>query len=343
MKMISIARMGWRVFVANLTGSAVPLNIMLSVTNRCNGGCTYCRIPERGGDELSLGQIELLIDQLVAQGCQRLGIWGGEPLLREDISDIVRYAKRAGLFVTMDSNGFLLPKRQDILDSLDHLVLAFDGDEKAHDANRGKGAFQKTMPAIRLASGQIPLWSITVLTKHNMASVDYILKTAEAFGFLSTFQVLHHNAILAGDCRDIALSDKEQREVVSRIIAAKKRGAPVASSYNYLEHLLRWEDFSAPRLARPIKGVKCRAGKLFGNVDTSGAVFPCSLLVGEIPSRNFLEAGFQKAFEACDRGRCNSCIASCYTEYNYLYSLNPLTALEWTAAMIRSQARIRRD
>ena len=46
-----------------------------------------------------------LFDEIAAMGTIRIGLWGGEPLIRDDIGDILEYGKKKGFYITMDTNG----------------------------------------------------------------------------------------------------------------------------------------------------------------------------------------------------------------------------------------------
>jgi len=335
MKIGRMAKMGLAALKANTFDRRVPLNVMLAVTNRCAGNCAYCRIPQRDAGELTQAEICGIIDEISALGCQRLGLWGGEPLVRDDINDIILHAKGKGIFVTMDSNGFLLPQKTYVLRGLDHLVLALDGEEASHDANRGQGSFLKAMAAIEAAAGLVPTWTITVITKNNLGSLDFILETAEKYGMLATFQVLHHNDVLARPYADLRPPDEASRQFVRRVIERKKKGAPIASTFRYLEHLLRWPDLSVATSEAPLKSAQCWAGRLYCNVDTDGSLYPCSLMVGKGQAPNALKLGFKEAFAKLTTGGCRSCCASCFTEYNYLFSLDAQTVAAWCRSMAR--------
>ncbi|MCX5795271.1 MAG: radical SAM protein [Elusimicrobia bacterium] len=339
MKLSHIAHIGLGTLAAHISNRRVPLNLMFAATDRCVASCAYCHIPGRNKQELATADVLKLIDQAAAAGCRRFGIWGGEPLVRDDMEDIAGYAKQKGLFVTMDSNGHLLPGKISILRSLDHLMLSLDGPEAMHDLNRGPGSFRKVMAGIEAAAGRVPLWTITVLTKHNLDCLDFILETARRCGFLATFQLLHHNDAMGRNQAALLPQAADTRSFIARLIAEKKRGAPIASSVPYLEHLLRWPDFAVPMRSGPVEGaMRCWAGQLYCNVDTDGSVYPCSLLVDQMPSRNFLDGGLRRAFEfAGGQELCSSCIASCFSEYNLLFSLHPPTVLAWLSAMRRTR------
>jgi len=320
--------------VFGLLGRRRPVNVMVSVTDRCCSRCSYCQIPEQGRPDLTTDQWKDLFRQMAEAGTKRIGVWGGEPLMRKDIVELCAYAREQGMYVSLDSNGYLLPNRVEILDNIDHLVLAFDGPEEAHDCNREKDSHSKVMKAMELASGKTRLWTITVLTRNNMNQLGYIMDTALKYGFQTTFQTLHHNAKLGGDTSDMMPSADEYRDVYRRLLEMKKSGAPVANSTRYLKSLADWKDYSVTRVNEGFHGVPCRAGKMYCNIDADGKVYPCSLLIGLYPdSLNALEVSFKTAFDNTFELPCQACTASCYTEYNYLYSLRPGVALQWNKAV----------
>jgi MoaA/NifB/PqqE/SkfB family radical SAM enzyme len=285
-------------------------------------------------------EIFRLIDEMAAAGTLRLGLWGGEPLIRDDIGEIVEKAREKNFFVTMDTNGHLLPGKLDVIRKLDHVVIAYDGPEEAHESNRGRGTHKLALDAIRAASGIVRVWTITVLTKSNICAVEAILETARDEGFKATFQVLHHNDVLGSDYTDMMPSDEEVKNAIDKIIDAKKKGAPVASSMNYLNIIKNWPDLSMRTSTEVVSGRPCLAGKLYVNIDTDGNVYPCSLLVGKMPGSQALEKGFERAVNEIGVFDCKSCVASCFIEYNHLFSLHPGTVLDW-AVGIRMGGRSR--
>ncbi len=192
---------------------------MFSLTDRCMGKCVYCKISKRKSTELTLPEVCNIINEVSAMGCTRIGFWGGEPLIREDIEDILKHAKSKGVFVTLDTNGYLLEEKKEVLKYLDHLIISFDGPGKMHEANRGKGTFKKAIKALEFAAGKIPLWTITVVTKNNIEGIDYILKKAKETGFMASFQFLHHNDILGDYDLDIVPSKEECKDVVKKLIS----------------------------------------------------------------------------------------------------------------------------
>lgn len=86
------------------------LAVDILVTWRCNLRCKKCCVPKTGF-EASLQQFEELLDKLYDIGLRRIVLTGGDPLMRDDIPDIARYAKEKGFEIYLSTNGILLMDR----------------------------------------------------------------------------------------------------------------------------------------------------------------------------------------------------------------------------------------
>jgi len=333
----NIVKQGGTLLYSYLFNKRVPINVILSVTNKCNSDCKYCKIADRQTKELTTQEIFNLIDQISEAGARRIGLWGGEPLLRDDICELINYAKSKNLFVTLDSNGYLLPGKLNDLKKIDHLILPLDGPEYIHDLVRGEGSYRKTLKALNLVKGKIPTWTITVLTKYNINHLNHILQKADELKFLTTFQILHHNDYLGKNFYNLLPSDDDYRKAILFLIHAKKNNAPIASSSQYLTYLLNWPNYRKRTSIDSINGLSCLAGRFFFNVDTNGDVYPCSLLIGEMSVKNYLDVGFQEAFRSINNIPCKSCTASCYIEYSFLYSLKFGVILDWLSSFRKTK------
>ena len=328
----NIVKMASASVASRALGRRRPLNVMLAVTDRCTGSCVYCAIPQRRNSEMTLPQLKRLIEEAAELGCQRLGIWGGEPLLRDDLGEIVRHAKRHQLFVTVDTNGHLIDERFEALREVDHLNISLDGSRESHDASRGAGNFDRTLSGIMRVAGRKPFWTITVLNRTNLDQIDWLLDMAGRLGFLTTYQILHHNDLI-GRNADLRPEDAAVRETFERLIDLKRAGAPIASSIRYLEHMRDWPDYTGSRLDEYKRYPACLAGSLYCNVDVNGNLYPCSLFIDEIDAPNVVDLGFREAFRRLEPPPCKACTAACFTEYNYLYRLDWKTGLNWVRAL----------
>ncbi|HON57420.1 MAG TPA: radical SAM protein, partial [bacterium] len=330
MKLKNLLKMGWHTLTANISGHTCPLNVMISLTNRCNSRCQYCNIFNRKQRELTTTEMLALLKDLKRLGAQRIAFWGGEPLVREDIAELINFAKdECDFFLSIDTNGYLVPQKIDILKKIDVLVLSIDGPEKIHDTNREPGSFQKVIKAIETATKKMNVFTITVLTKENLQYIDYILELADKYQFSTTFQLLHHSDELASENEDNLLPLTEQyRKAIEHLITCKKRGKRIVSSFEYLNYIKNWNDYKITT-SKESFGLKCWAGKLYCNVDTDGTIYPCSVMIGKMKGLNFLDVGVKQAFDYIKNCECKACTASCFTEYNFMHSLNFKVIYNW--------------
>ncbi len=122
---------GMQVLRANLQHRyRIPLSVYLSLTDRCPNRCTYCNYYNLKDDEpeLKTSQILHLIDEMGPLLTRRLHFTGGEPLIRNDIGEVINHAKARGLFVGVSASGLLIPKKVGELKNVDIIFLSLDGD-----------------------------------------------------------------------------------------------------------------------------------------------------------------------------------------------------------------------
>ena len=134
---------------------------LLEVTMRCNLKCRYC-FANGGSEEAdpSMEEMKAAIRD-IAQKCggPLLQFSGGEPTLRDDLPELVRFAKEAGCSYTqINTNGIRLAEDPDyarrLADAgLDIVFLQFDGtDDSVYEALRGRPLLQTKLEAIRVCS-----------------------------------------------------------------------------------------------------------------------------------------------------------------------------------------------
>ena len=110
-----------------------PLALVAKLTHRCPLHCVYCSNPL----ELAKRETELptetwvrIFQEAKALGVLQVDLTGGEPLAREDVVELVRAARKAGLYVSLITSGLPLDERKlaDLVEAgADHFQLSFQG------------------------------------------------------------------------------------------------------------------------------------------------------------------------------------------------------------------------
>jgi len=124
--------------VADLRGRMLR-DLRISVTDRCNLRCTYCMPKEHFSKEhdflprseiLDLEEIALIVESLLPIGLKKVRLTGGEPLLRRDVSELVKMIRKLSqdLDVSLTTNGVLLTNiLEDLIASgLDRITISLD-------------------------------------------------------------------------------------------------------------------------------------------------------------------------------------------------------------------------
>lgn len=127
--------------------------VALEITKSCNLNCKHCYLSagEKSENELTLKEIQNLLNEIKENGGVSVAVGGGEPLMRKDCMKIIKHALSLDLLVSIGTNGTLINKN--LASELSELgikvQISLDGaTAPTHDRIRGKGAFEKTIRGI---------------------------------------------------------------------------------------------------------------------------------------------------------------------------------------------------
>ncbi|NVM52552.1 MAG: radical SAM protein [Candidatus Helarchaeota archaeon] len=173
---------------------AGPIITLWSITEECNMDCTHCYFNrDSSAHIMSFEEVCATIDQLYSAKNLVLGFSGGEPLLREDIFDIIQYASQKSMRVALASNGILITQQvaKRLKDSgAGYVQISIDGLEDIHDQIRGKGVFQKAIAGIKhcIQAGLYVSMDV-VITKLNVHQIHRLIDLAKTLN-IQKFEVL---------------------------------------------------------------------------------------------------------------------------------------------------------
>jgi len=300
-----------------------PYHAQWMLTRRCNYRCRGCNVwrNQENLEELSADEVKRGLDVLRQLGVMELVLSGGNPLMREDIGEIIDYASRS-FITTVYDNGSLALEKIDALRGADFVAISLDTlDEKKNDYIKGvPGAWKKAMEAVQTLHeegifvgvsptiSQLNLYDIVNFTRYftdRGVPVWYCLywydQPAEnrLFGIgkkIDEFEIRDREAV--GKVCDELMTMKKERQgvfITTKTLVALKRF--------FLEGQRKW---------------RCGALQSFLIVDERGRVAGCHCRQPVASVFELLDVwdgpefkGFRKEYAECDR-----CAYLCYIFYS---------------------------
>ncbi|VVB70437.1 Coenzyme PQQ synthesis protein E [uncultured archaeon] len=136
-------------------GRPVPQTVSIEVTRRCGANCDHCLIKD-GEGELSREEIVSVIDQALDMGTCIITFTEGDPLLREDIFELIRHVDPEKAVVNLFTPGLEMTVEKAVKlreAGLYNLIIGiYSSDPEEHDRVRGvEGAHARAVEAIRIA------------------------------------------------------------------------------------------------------------------------------------------------------------------------------------------------
>ncbi|HEY7153816.1 MAG TPA: radical SAM protein [Gemmataceae bacterium] len=271
---------------------AGPLAVHLEIIGACNLTCSHCfagTLP-RNHHPLALVEMDALFADLAGMGSFRLGLTGGEPLLRKDLFDILDAAAAYGLHPCLTTNGLLIT--EDIARAFGErelvwLNVSLEGpDAASNDAVRGPGTFDAVLAKLRL------------LRRHAR--------------FTLAFTIMSTNAHLVRRCAELAYEVGAHTAVFRPLYpagTALQHLDLMPSFTQYTNALRELADMDAPRAdvreldpfgpesraaTQPVIHTSrtCGAGQHVCSISVQGDVNPCSFLGPAFNSGNIRHTPF---------------------------------------------------
>jgi radical SAM protein with 4Fe4S-binding SPASM domain len=201
---------------------------VLNITGKCNLKCVHCYADadvkgdesEGNQKELSTEEIYALIDDLARIKIPVLLFSGGEPLIRPDIFELAKYAKRKGINCALSTNGTLITPEvaEKLKESFTYVGVSIDGLEPTNDEFRGaRGAFKRAFEGLLNAKDAGILTGIRfTVTKYNLKDIPRIIDLLAA-NDVPRFCLYHLVPSGRADFKD-DIGLKERRNLVEYLI-----------------------------------------------------------------------------------------------------------------------------
>ena len=281
-----------------------PMWVAWQVTYRCNLKCSFCNYwqsPSKPEDELTVEQFRQGSRNLSRMGASLVSLAGGEPLVRNDIVDIVA-AIGDYHFPFITTNGWNADEhlaREIFAAGCWGVSISLDyAAADLHDGQRGReGAYERAVQAIETFSrARKHAWQrcnvMCVLVDDNLSQIEPLLKLAARHD--AYFMVQPYSNLKTGES-----SYKHQGRASEHLLELKRRYPNFLSNPSFLA---RFDEF----LERgEVPG--CLAGRYFFNVDERGDVAICVEKRGDILGNIVTTPARALVNHLKQAGRANSC------------------------------------
>lgn len=342
----------------------LPILGEIAVTYRCNNACVFCyagcgtqnpgcgtqnpgcagtvrAVSGNDSREMSLAEIAKVIHVFkVDARIPFFSFTGGEPLLREDLEEMIRLARRCGLQVNLITNGTLADHRRSrslFKAGLRTAQVSVESlDAETHDLLTGRpGSFQKTLEGIRcLQAAGISVQTNTTMTAVNSPDAPRMPAFLKALGVHRFAMNLYLPVCAAG----AGCEDPGNPRVEALFIPYTRAGAIIESVriaaraekmtfywYSPIPHC------HYNTIARGLGNKSCAAMDGLLSVSPTGDVLPCSSFpesMGNLLSQDFREIWFSpragyfknKRYAPVECGGCpgfTACQAACPLYWRY--------------------------
>jgi MoaA/NifB/PqqE/SkfB family radical SAM enzyme len=300
-----------------------PYHVQWMVTRKCNYRCKGCDVwRAQDARELSTEDIKKGLDTLKELGAIEIVISGGNPLLREDIDEIIEYASRS-FITTVYDNGSMAAEKIDALRNADFVAISIDSlDPAKNDYIKGvKGAWKKAIQAVeRLREEGIPVSISPTISQLNLYEIVdftkfflrkgiplwyclYSYDSSEEPGQLFRIGKKNDEFLITDKKAMVKLCDSliEARRKNGNILMTKKTLETIRSLY--LEGKRSW---------------KCRALQNFLMVDHLGKVAGCHLHESVTSILDLPKVWNSRKFNKLRKvySECTKCTYLCYIFYS---------------------------
>lgn len=258
---------------------AGPLALHLEIVAACNLTCTHCfagTLPRRE-PPLTMAELDRLFGEMAALGTFRLGLTGGEPLLRKDLFEVIDLAVSHGLHPCLTTNGLLITEeiaRQFGRRDLVWLNVSLEGaTAEVNDPIRGAGTFYRVMERLKLLRQHARFTLAVTIMRPNLHEIEACAELAYEVGAqTAVFRPLYPVGT-AREHLELMPTFAEYNDALSRLAGMGEEGEFEFCAIDPFSPHLRRETQSVIH-----QNYGCGAGNSVCSVSVSGEVNPCSFL-----------------------------------------------------------------
>lgn len=253
------------------------MDYIWNITGRCNLNCQYCWDIFKHEKELKTDKVKELMDVILAEPCNMVLFTGGEPLMREDLFEVVDYCNRKGVKnIKVCSNGLLISKRISEIKASPiseiHISLD-DGKANFYDFRSGNREVLGNLDILleNVDTNQVKIVLVTVIDHNNLDKFENVLKLAKDRGIYASYQlpvIVNTKANL-----NINIDGLNKGELVELFENLKELHHKYKQQLDYFSnyYYLTAKDY----YVKKITPEQCPAGQEFKIISPGGDMYTC--------------------------------------------------------------------
>ena len=253
--------------------------VLWEITNTCNYNCSYCIFSsdaKKHENELTTNEAKQAIKDLKQNNFTYIKFTGGEPFIRKDMTEILKYAKTLGFDMDISTNASLIT--DEIAKELKNIKfpmvhVSLDGNDKAsHEYVRGENTFERTLRGIKYLTENNDYTRIgTVIYKQNEDKLEEIIELAIQ---------LKANEIIFSFMEAVGRLDGDETLISKRTIDSVKQELEKLA-IKYKEQIQVKYSFTENK--EYIAEGCCPAVDKFLYINNLGQVSPCTWVISKNP------------------------------------------------------------
>ena len=303
-----------------------PFFVSHLITTRCFAQCPTCLWRGESTEEKDTSKVIDFYHQAKKLGFVSTTFWGGEPLLREDIFEILQACRKYRLVTGLITNGYFLPKYSKLLaQHLDFLIISVDIPNEEHDRLRGvPGIFSNILVGLRQLRAENPCLKIflnSVISQLNYSYVEQLVRFAENLSTSITFESVNQGLVEfprkeGRNAVNLRLSPEKEKEVFSLVQRLKKDHPSINNSKSYVKL------FQTGRVK-----YHCHVPKISLRVEPDGSVTNCQDRdhpIGNVYQEKLTSILSSPTMKSLQRKAeaCSSCVDSGVIESSLFWDFN---------------------
>lgn len=299
--------------------------VHLWVTEKCNLRCPYCYSYDNDSIDPTFNELKKRIKNLADMNVAIVAFYGGEPCLRKDLPELVKYAKEQGLLTYVSTNGsFNKSYLKRLVDAdVDVIHLAID-----YIKTPRKKVKKLHLPVLKMLLAErrrkrFQLWFNCCITGDNHKDIIKLVKLAKQKDIVVTVRFVTSRP----DPYSRIISSQEDGwvlEMNKQLKKMKEEGFPIITAAPYFKTV---EDYINGKTLK----WKCQAGKKFFGIKINGEVIPCSALLKNTRFNimNFNKNKFRKYVEKEVLPKCNRGCLQITPFCTSFYCKNPVAFIRY--------------